>query len=253
MTTLKMSPVWGVSFLSILLLTGGCSGSSGSGQQAQQDSASPQRTSQVCGGLLGRPGATALTGLALSSKAKPAGPSEGEKLKKVAAAMKASPGSPQDQLSSICSFTTPPKEDDGVNLNVQFGWSDLPAKQKKNYLNYTAGSSFIELGFGINEAVPEAGMSNIYFMCQVAGHERHTVKGTYRGMWHVPSGLSPEEKDVQRSRVLLSAASRMSKELQCTNKPDLSPRTEIKPMPSNDLPGDAPRPRWPKLPDSPAA
>jgi len=133
---------------------------------------------------------------------------------------------------------------------VRFGWATTPKKQKRHYVNYVAGSSFIELGIGINASARLGGLSSIYYRCRIPGHGSGTVMGSFRGAWSIDNDLSAKEKDDRRARVLLSAASRMSERLNCDNKPQVSPTSHLKPMRSNELSTGTPRQSWPDLPMS---
>ncbi len=204
----------------------------------------PTETTALCGGLFGEQGGTALRGLLASPEVRPASRHEGAKPERVAAAMKA--GSRPGALASVCRFTVPPNGEDAQSVNVKFGWTPAPERQKKYSLEYAAGSSFIELGFPIETD----GESAVYFACRAPGHRTRTVKGVSHLHRHAVTGLDAEEKDRARAQVLLSAASRMRDALRCTNKPGLSPDSTLRDMPGNKRAVAEQPLRWPRLPET---
>ncbi|MFI1731727.1 hypothetical protein ACH40E_21450 [Streptomyces acidicola] len=182
----------------------------------------------ICGGLFGSDTGRDLQRL-LTGRKKfyPRTRSEGTRVERVAERMrKEAPDSSRPnytRASSACSFLLC-KEDVRTpcggerEIDFYFGWARHPyftKEEKSEALYFTAGDAEMTL------APDEPLRATVRFACRLPGGAEGAVQGYFQGYWGNDLGWTEENN--ARLRVLLSAASKVSKSLGCTNNPRLSP------------------------------
>ncbi|MDQ0991127.1 hypothetical protein [Streptomyces sp. V3I7] len=193
----------------------------------------PVAADDICGGMFGSDTGRDLQQLLTGRKEfYPRTRSEGVRVERVADQMrKEAPGSSKPnytRASSVCSFLLC-KEDVRTRCGGQreidfyFGWTRHPyftKEERSEVLNFTVGDA------EMTRTVDDLRRATARFACRLPGAHEGAVQGYFQGYWD--SDLGVIEANNARLRVLLSAASKVSKSLGCTNNPRLSPSDEIK-------------------------
>lgn len=190
----------------------------------------PVAAADICGGMFGSDTGRDLQQLLTGRKEfYPRTRSEGTRVERVAEQMrKEAPGSSKPnytRASSVCSFLLC-KEDWRTSCGGQreidfyFGWTRHPyfteeEKSEAPVLSVTAGDAEMTL------AADEPLRATARFACRLPGGAEGAAQGYFEGYWEHDLGITEENN--ARLRVLLSAASKVSKSLDCTNNPRLSP------------------------------
>ncbi|NBE54651.1 hypothetical protein [Streptomyces boluensis] len=130
--------------------------------------------------------------------------------------------------TSVCSFLLC-KEDVRTpcggerEIDFPFGWTRHPhftGDEQSETLDFVAGDAALSL------AVDEHSGATTRFPCRLPGGYERAVQGYFEGTWSNDLGMKAEES--ARLKALLSAASKMSRALGCTNHPRPSPSAEIR-------------------------
>ena len=190
----------------------------------------PVAADKICGGMFGSDTGRDLQRL-LTGREEfyPRTRSEGTRVERVSERMRAeAPGSSRPnytRASSVCSFLlcmddvrTPCGGQREIDFN--FGWTRHPHFSKEeasdaDALRFRAGDAEMTL------AVDDPSRATARFTCRLPRGGDGAVQGYFQGYWDHDLGV--DEENSARLRVLLSAASKVSASLGCTNRPRLSP------------------------------
>ncbi|WP_155057866.1 hypothetical protein [Streptomyces blattellae] len=189
----------------------------------------PVAADDICGGMFGSGTGRDLQQLLVGRKEfYPRTRSEGTRVERVAEQMrKEAPGSSKPnytRASSVCSFLLC-KEDARTpcggqrDIDFYFGWTRHPyftEEEKSETLNFTVGDA------EMTRAVDDLRRATARFACRLPSGDEGAVQGYFEGYWDNHLDDVSEQSNA-RLRVLLSAASKVSKSLGCTNSPRLSP------------------------------
>ncbi|MEV6589453.1 hypothetical protein [Streptomyces acidicola] len=189
----------------------------------------PVAADEICGGMFGSSTMRDLQQLLVGRKEfYPRTRSEGTRVERVAEQMrKEAPGSSKPnytRASSVCSFLLC-KEDVRTpcggqrEIDFYFGWTRHPyftKEEKSETLNFTVGDA------EMTRAVDDLRRSTARFACRLPSGHDGAVQGYFEGYWGNDLDDVTKQSNT-RLRVLLSAASKVSKSLGCTNSPKLSP------------------------------
>jgi hypothetical protein len=189
----------------------------------------PVAADELCGGMFGSETGRDLQRLLVGrTEFYPRTRSEGTRVERVAERMREeAPGGGRPnytRVSSVCSFLLC-KEDVRTpcggqrEIDLYFGWTRQPRftdEEKSEVLTFTAGDA------EMTRAVDDLRRTTARFPCRLPSGHDAAVQGYFEGYWDNDLDDVTEQSST-RLRVLLSAASKVSASLGCTNRPRLSP------------------------------
>lgn len=225
---------------SVLVAASSCSASNVNepeGSSSAESPPAPVSGREVCGGVLGEAGGDALARLTGQPYASPVSGNGGAEIKRTAAQMRNAPSDVASghkrQFSSVCTFRAPPRTVESQEVDLKYGWTEVPRGDEGYHKYYSTDSALFDVGYKNFDDV------SIYYPCEVKSGNMGVVRGNFQARW-APEDLETQEQDSSYAQILLAVSSEMSENLGCANKPDLSPTSKIKKMYSGDKMANSP-------------